>query len=119
MFGTDLRFWGCEMRIMVEKLLNQHGMEVLVEDKTVRGIFQPVTGRLERLALQDPGPLGLQSRRRYLYIGPLEPEVRMDMALNVAGKRYTVRTVHQINGDNGPVYTWAMCVEKGRESDEL
>ena len=107
------------MRIMVEKLLGQYGMDIRVEEHSVRALFQPVTGRLERLALQDPGPMGLQSRQRYLYIGPVEPEVRMDMELTVAGKRYAVRTAHQISGDNGPAYTWAMCVEKGRDADEL
>ena len=104
---------------MVEKLLGQYGMDIRVEEHSVRGLFQPVTGRLERLALQDPGPMGLQSRQRYLYLGPVEPEVRMDMELTVAGKRYAVRTAHQISGDNGPAYTWAMCVEKGRGADEL
>ena len=104
---------------MVEKLLGQYGMDILVEEYSVRALFQPVTGRLERLALQDPGPVGLQSRQRYLYIGPVEPEVRMDMELTVAGQRYAVRTAHQISGDNGPAYSWAMCVEKGRDTDGL
>ena len=104
---------------MVEKLLRQYGVDIQVGSSPVRALFQPVTGRLERLALPDPGPLGLQSRQRYLYIGPLEPQVQADMELAVAGRRYAVRTAHQINGDNGPVYTWAMCVEKGRDTDEL
>ena len=106
------------MRIMVEKLLGQYGMDIQVGSLPVRALFQPVTGRLERLALQNPGPTGLQSRQRYLYIGPVEPEVQMDTELTVAGKRYTVRTAHRISGDNGPAYTWAMCVEKGWNPDE-
>lgn len=100
---------------MVEKLLNQHGMEVQLGERTVRALFQPVTGRLERLAIQEPGPLGLQSRQRYVYIGPLEPQLREDDVLTVAGKGYIVRSVQQVMGSGGPVYTWAMCVEKGRE----
>ncbi len=104
---------------MVEKLLMQNGREVRVDGKAVRAIFQPVTGKLERLARQDPGPLGLQSRQRYLYIGPVEPQLRMDMELTVAGKGYLVRSAHRIHGGNGPVYSWAMCVEKGRQSDGL
>ena len=107
------------MRIMVEKLLGQYGMDIQVQEHRVRALFQPVTGRLERLTLQNPGPLGLQSQQRYLYIGPVEPEVRMDMELTVAGKRYAVRSAHQINGDDGPAYSWAMCVEKGEQADGL
>ena len=107
------------MRVMVEKLLTQYGMEIRVGEQTVRGLFQPVTGRMERLALPDPGPLGLQSRQRYLYIGPVEPRVQPDMELIVAGKRYAVRSAHRIDGNNGPAYSWAMCVEKGVGADEL
>ena len=105
------------MRGMVEKLLNQHGMAVRLGERTIRALFQPVTGRLEKLAVQQPGPLGLESRKRYVYIGPLEPEIREDDTLTVAGKGYIVRTAQQIMGSGGPVYTWAMCVEKGRGPD--
>ena len=107
------------MRIMVEKLLRQYGMEVRVAGQDLRALFQPVTGKLERLALQAPGPLGLEPRGRYIYIGPLEPRLQEDMVLTVAGKDYTVRSVRQITGENGPVYCWAMCVEKGQKCDEL
>ena len=107
------------MRNMVEKLLKQYGMEIRVGEHAVRALFQPVTGKLERLALLDPGPLGLQSRGRYVYIGPPEPEIREDMVLTVAGGDYTVRSARQIPGTNGPLYCWAMCVEKGRKHDGL
>ena len=49
---------------MVEKLLRQHGMEILLGDRQVRGLFQPVAGKLARLAKLEPGPLGLQERQR-------------------------------------------------------
>lgn len=104
---------------MVEKLLNQNGSEVRVAGRTVRAVFQPVTGKLERLAQLDPGPLGLQSRQQYLYIGPVEPRLRLDMELTAAGKGYLVRSAHWIHGGNGPVYSWAICVEKGRSADGL
>lgn len=107
------------MRIMVEKLLKQYGMEIRAGDRTVRALFQPVTGKLERLALRDPGPVGLRSRGRYVYIGPLEPELREDMLLTVAGRDYTVRSAHRIPGADGPLYCWAMCVEKGWDLDGL
>ena len=104
---------------MVEKLLRQHGMEIRVADRSVRALFQPVTGKLERLALLDPGPAGLQSRSRYVYIGPAEPEIREDMVISVAGGDYTVRSARKIFGSGGPLYCWAMCVEKGRKMDGL
>ena len=101
------------MRKMVEKLLWQHGMDIRLGDRTVRGLLQPVVGKLDRLAKLEAGPLGLQSRQRYVYIGPLEPEPCRDMVLTVGGKGYIVRTAHRISGSGGPVYSWAMCVEMG------
>jgi hypothetical protein len=103
------------MRKMVEKLLWQHGIQIRVEGRTVRALFQPVTGKLERLAQRSPGPMGMESGKRYIYIGPLEPQVREDHHLRVEGREYLVRSAHQINGNDGPVYIWAICVEKGRE----
>lgn len=100
---------------MVEKLLKQYGVEIAVQGQTVRALFQPVTGKLERLAEPEVGPLGTESRNRYIYIGPVEPELREDMSLSVGEKQCLVRAVHRICGDNGPVYCWALCVEKGQE----
>lgn len=107
------------MRIMVEKLLRQHGMDIRLGDRRVRGLLQPVAGKLDRLAKLEPGPLGLQSRQRYVYIGPLEPQPREDMVLTVEGKGYIVRSAHRIAGPGGPVYSWAMCVEQGGTDDGL
>ena len=103
------------MRKMVEKLLTQYGTVVTVAGQQVRALFQPVTGKLERLAVPKMGPLGYEDRERYIYIGPVEPELRVDMELAAAGKCCVIRSVHEIFGDNGPVYCWALCVEKGRE----
>lgn len=103
------------MRRLVERLLQRYGMTVTVAGQQVRALFQPVTGKLERLAVAQPGPLGQESRSRYIYIGPVEPELREDMELEASGKHCLVRSVRQIAGNNGPAYCWAMCVEKGRE----
>ena len=98
---------------MVEKLLRQYGMDLRLGDRTVRGLLQPVVGKLDRLAKLEPGPAGLESRQRYVYIGPLEPAPRVDMVLTAQGKGYLVRSCHEITGPDGPIYSWAMCVEKG------
>ena len=103
------------MRRMVEKLLEQYGMQIYVEDREGRAVFQPMTGKLERLAVHSPGPLGLEGRLRYVYIGPVEPALREGMTLETGGKDYRVRTAGAIPGSDGPVSTWAMCEEKGRE----
>lgn len=104
------------MRRMVEKLLKQYGTELTVQGGQVRALFQPVTGKLERLAAPEVGPLGAATKNRYIYIGPVEPELREDMEVTAGEKHCVVRSVHLIAGDNGPVYCWALCVEKGREN---
>ena len=98
---------------MVEKLLRQYGVDLLLGERPVRGLFQSVVGKLDRLARLEPGALGLESRKRYVYIGPLDPEPQEDMVLQVQGKEYVIRTAHRITGPNGPLYSWAMCEEKG------
>ena len=107
------------MRGMVEKLLRQHGMDLSLGNQVVRGLFQPVVGKLDRLAKLEPGVLGLESRKRYVYIGPLDPEPKEDMVLTAQGKAYLIRAAHRIMGPEGPVYSWAMCVEKGGGIDGL
>ena len=94
-------------------------MEICLGEKRVRGLLQPVVGKLDRLARLEPGPLGLESRQRYVYIGPLEPRPREDMVLTLGEKGYLVRSAHQIAGPGGPVYSWAMCVEQGGTDDGL
>lgn len=98
---------------MVEKLLRQYGVDLLLGERPVRGLFQSVVGKLDRLARLEPGALGLESRKRYVYIGPLDPEPQEDMVLFVQGKEYVIRAAHRIMGPDGPLYSWAMCVEKG------
>ena len=98
---------------MVEKLLRQYGVDLLLGERPVRGLFQSVVGKLDRLARLEPGALGLESRKRYVYIGPLDPEPQEDMVLFVQGKAYVIRAAHRIMGPDGPLYSWAMCVEKG------
>lgn len=104
---------------MVEKILTGYGREMTLRlgsgEYTVRGFFQSVTGKNEGLARLDPGPLGLISGMRYVYIGPAEPSVGEGDVLEVDGKKYRVRNAALVEGAGSPVYTWAMCVEKGRE----
>ncbi len=99
------------MRRMVEKLLRQFGEELLVGGQPARGLFQSVTGKWEHLARMDVGPIGWERRKRFVYIGPLEPEAREDMVIVRGGKEYLIRAVQEVQG----AYLWAICVEKGRE----
>lgn len=107
------------MRRMVEKMMACHGRDLVLvrgEEKcSLRGFLQPVTGKVERLALVKMGPLGEESRERFIYIGPAEPEASQDDRILAVGREYRVCTAQVIWDGDGPVYCWAMCVEKGSE----
>lgn len=105
------------MRRMVEKILRQYGTSVEYRGQTVRAFFQPVTGKLERLALAQQEVPGRENKKRYVYIGPVEPVPCEDELLDVGGTSYRIRSVQHIYGGGEPVYIWAMCVEKGGEDD--
>lgn len=99
--------------------MNCYGQDLVVvqgaERRSVRGFLQPVTGKVERLALPEMGALGRESRERFVYIGPAEPELEPGNWVEADGKAYHVRSAQVIWGDGQPVYCWAMCVEMGGE----
>ena len=105
------------MERMVAKMLRCYGREMKLgrdaEEWTVYGFFQSVTGKQERLARLQPGPLGLESRKQFLYLGPAEPEARQGDTLTVDGQVYEIRTAQAVSGTRKTAYVWAMCVEKG------
>lgn len=109
------------MRRMVEKMMNCHGRDLILtrgeERFSLRGFLQPVTGKVERLALVKAGPLGAESRERFIYIGPVEPEAKQGDRICAGDREYLVRSAQVIWGENSPVYCWAMCVEKGSEEN--
>ncbi len=107
------------MRRMVEKMMICHGRDLILargeKRFPLRGFLQPVTGKVERLAMAQMGPLGQESRERFIYIGPVEPEAMQEDQIEADGKQYTVRTAQVIWSGDRPVYCWAMCVKKGSE----
>ena len=85
------------------------------EECSLRGFFQPVTGKVERLAMAQMGPLGQESQERFIYIGPAQPEARQEDQILVGEDRFRVCSAQVIYGGDSPLYCWAMCVEKGAE----
>lgn len=103
------------MRRMVEKIFRYHGQDMVIdragEKSPVRGFLQAVTGTAREKAVLQAGPLGLVSSGRYMYFGPMEPELRQGDTLVAGDKSYTVRRAETVSG----TYVWGMCVEKGSE----
>lgn len=107
------------MEQLAGKILRDYGRKILLcrglEKTEIFGFFQPDTGKVDRLMQLHPGPLGLENRNRYIYIGPADVELRQGDELEIDAKHYQVRSVQTVYGPRKPVYIWAMCVEKGGE----
>lgn len=103
------------MRRMVEKILNCYGQELFLQRLGCKAtaFLQPVQGKGQNMVLKEIGPLGVAHQNQYVYIGPVEPELREDDVLELDGKRYVLRRVETVHGAGGPVYQWGMCVKRG------
>lgn len=106
------------MRRMLEKLLQTHGMEMrLIRGSRawlLRGLLQPVRSRSLHDVEGDYIPLGRLPEGMLSFFGPVEPEARVGDTLEVGKKSYLVRRVDVVRGDNGPLYQWGLCVERGK-----
>lgn len=100
--GRMIRVWGRPVTV-------RRGTEVF----TLRGLVQPVTSHVERLALVQMGPLGRESRERFICISPTGTELQPDDRLESCGKRYVVRSAQLVWAGEKPLYCWAMCVREG------
>ena len=101
---------------MVEKILKCYGSEIWIPrlNGFVYGFLQGVRGKGQNLVLKEVGPLGVVPEGQWVFIGPAEPEIRMDDVLELDGKAYQIRRIDLVRGTDGPVYQWGMCMERGR-----
>ena len=107
------------MKNLVSGILRQHGTDMMLlhngREITVRGFFQPVRSKSWQNVVHESTPIGEVVRRRYVYIGPPDVEPRELDILALGNRYYSVRRVEKYYYNNQPVYTWALCVEKGAD----
>ena len=107
------------MKKMVAGILRQYGSAMTVthgETSTkVRGFFQPVRSKSLQSIVHEESPLGLVSRRQYIFMGPGDLEMEEDAVLTLEEKQYLLRRVEKYRYGDQTVYTWALCVEKGED----
>lgn len=100
---------------MVEKIFHYHGQNMKIERAgerfPVRAFLQVVTGNAKQQSRLEVCPLGTVPQGRYIYTGPVCPELCQGDILLLGDKAYLVRQAETVQN----TYTWAMCVEKGRE----
>ena len=107
------------MRGAVERMLDRFGLALRLrrggEEWPVKAFFQSVRSKSWDFSDSDYSPLGEIPRGRYVYMGPLEPEAAAGDTIRVGSKAYLVRRSEIVRDGRGPVYCWALCLEKGGE----
>lgn len=105
------------MRKIVGGILRQYGSVMTVTrgeiSVKVRGFFQPVRSKSWQNMTNVATPLGEVPRGQYVYIGPVDPEVKQGDLLTVGGGNYIFRRVEPYWYGDEKVYIWGLCVEKG------
>lgn len=98
------RLWNC--------ILAQYGQEVTLrrgeKESPVRAFFQPVA---EKTPGEEPTPLGVAPRGKYLYLGPAEETLETVEELDWEGKHFRVLRHRGFPVGEGIAYQWAVCEE--------
>ena len=107
------------MRGVVERMMDKYGTAVRLcrngEEWPLKAFFQSVRSKSWDFSDSDYSPLGEIPRGRHVYIGPLEPAAAAGDTVWVDEKAYMVRRSEIVRDGSGPVYCWALCLEKGGE----
>ena len=107
------------MRQAIEQILTDYGSPLRLEQDgqvfSVRAFFQPVRSKSWQYLEGNYSPLGEIPRGQYVYLGPVAPEAKAGDSLTVGEKAYWLRRTELVRDQNGPVYCWGLCVEKGGE----
>ena len=107
------------MRGVVERMMDKYGTAVRLcrngEEWPLKAFFQSVRSKSWDFSDSDYSPLGEIPRGRHVYIGPLEPEAATGDTIRVGEKAYLVRRSEIVRDGSGPLYCWALCLEKGGE----
>lgn len=83
--------------------------------RTIPIFFQPTYSKGWQNMDPEYTPLGSNPRGQYLYIGPVDTTVGFGATVKIGTREYRIRRAELILDQNGPVYWWALCVEKGGE----
>lgn len=93
-------------------ILEQYGQQVLLcrgeEKRQIRAFFQPVR---ERKAGEEPTPLGVAPRGKYLYLGPMEESLEDVERLEWRGKGFYPLRRREVPVGDKIAYQWGIFEE--------
>ena len=97
---------------MLGKIMDCYGSRIILSQdgsaEIVRGFLQPGG---EKTATTSHSPVGDVPLGSFTYIGM--EQVHEGDTLTLNGEAYRVRQAAAVQGNDGPLYYWALCVRKG------
>lgn len=107
------------MQSTIEKLLRRYGRAVTVfrdEESLEFQAFFHHTGSKDWHNMEKAySKLGQIPRGQYLVIAPVWANLKMGDKLQCGNRRFAIRRVESESLGNEELYSWALCVELGRE----
>lgn len=107
------------MKKLMDGVLNRYGVPATIHTaagaQTVKVIFHSVNSSSWQNMERVFSPLGEVPRGQYICVLPADTAAEPEDTLVVDGRSYLLRRVEQMRVFTGPVYRWALCVEKGSE----
>lgn len=107
------------MRSTVEKILRRYGRDITVdrngESLVFQGFFHHTGSRDWHNMEKAYTVLGQIPRGQYLVLAPKWTNLVMGDVLYCDGRRFSIRRVETEAFGKEEVYSWALCVELGKE----
>lgn len=107
------------MKKLMDGILARYGVAATLQnaagEQDIKVFFHSVNSsswqNMERVFM----PLGEVPRGQYLCVLPAGTAAEPEDTLTVDGRAYLLRKVEKMALFTGPLYCWALCVEKGSE----
>ena len=107
------------MRSVAEKILRKYGREITVdrgeESLVFQGFFHHTGSKDWHNMEKAYTVLGQIPGGQYLVLAPLWANIAMGDMIRCNGRRFTVRRVEEETFLDEQLYSWALCVELGKE----
>ena len=103
----------------VDKMIRKYGNSMFLIQgeghKPIRAFLQESHSKSKDSCHREFSLLGEIPKGVYVYIGPVQPEVRVGDILIFQDRRFQLRQAETIMAGDRKLYCWGLCTEKGGE----
>lgn len=107
------------MKKRMDGILRRYGTAATLRtgagERSVHVFFHSVNSSSWQNMERVFAPLGEVPRGQYICVLPADAAAAPEDTLVVSGREYLLRKVERMDLFTGPMYCWALCVEKGGE----